>query len=723
MKATQILLTFLKGVWTLSFVLLSSCNSNSKMMDVKPPVAEKIPHKMEIHGDVRIDNYYWMRLSDEQKNAETPDEQTQKVLDYLNAENAYTDAVMKHTEKLQKELYDEIVGRIKQDDESVPYRDNGYYYYTRYEKGKEYPVYCRKKGSLDAPEEVMLNVNEMAEGYDYFQVGDWSVSEDNQLLAYSVDTVSRRRYTIYFKDLKTGELLADQIPNTTGGITWANDNKTVFFSTKDQETLRADRIKRFKLGSEKPEEVYFESDETYSTYVYKTKSKKFLIIGSSQTLSTEYRILEANNPAGKFRIFQPRMKDVEYHIDHFGNFFYIQTNIDGAKNFKIMKTPVTKTGKDNWVDVIPHRDDVLIQGFEIFKDYMVINERIKGLTNLRVLSWNKKQDYYIDFGEETYRAGISVNPEFDTRILRYSYTSLTTPLSTYDFDMTTKEKTLLKEQEVLGDFDKNNYESKRLYAKAADGVEVPISVVYRKGVKLDGSNPALIYGYGSYGISMDASFRSDRLSLLDRGFVYAIAHIRGGMEMGRWWYEDGKLLKKMNTFTDFNTCAHFLIDQKYTNSDKLFALGGSAGGLLMGAILNLEPDLYKGVVAAVPFVDVVTTMLDETIPLTTFEYDEWGNPNIKKYYDYMMKYSPYDNVKKMNYPNILVTTGYWDSQVQYWEPAKWVAKLRDMKTDDNLLILHINMDAGHGGVSGRFRRYKETALEYAFMLDLVGVKE
>ncbi len=719
MSTIQILLKATKGVSILFFVFLWSCNSNT--MNTKPPVADKIPHKLEAHGDVRIDNYYWMRLSDEQKNAETPDDQTKKVLDYLNAENTYTDVVMEHAEKLQKELYDEIVGRIKQDDESVPYKDNGYYYYTRYEKGKEYPVYCRKKGSLDAEEEVMLNVNELAEGHSYCQVGDLSVSEDNRILAYSVDTVSRRRYTIYFKDLETGELLADEIPNTTGGITWANDNKTVFFSTKDPKTLRADRINRFRLGSKDPEEVYFESDETFSTFVSKTKSKKYLVIGSSQTLSTEYRILEADDPGGEFRVFQPRMKDVEYHIDHFGNDFYIRTNKDGAKNFKIMKTPVNKTGEKNWVDVIPHRVDVLIQGFEIFKDYMVINERIKGLTNLRVRSWDKKQDYLIDFGEETYSAGISVNPEFDTKVLRYVYTSLTTPLSTFDYDMSTKKKTLLKEQEVLGGFDKNNYESKRLYAKAADGVEIPISIVYRRGIKLDGSNPALLYGYGSYGYSMDASFRSDRLSLLDRGFVYAIAHIRGGMELGRWWYEDGKLLNKMNTFTDFNTCARYLIDEKYTNPDKLFAMGGSAGGLLMGAILNLEPDLYKGVIAAVPFVDVVTTMLDESIPLTTFEYDEWGNPNIKKYYDYMMTYSPYDNVKKMDYPNILVTTGYWDSQVQYWEPAKWVAKLRDMKTDDDLLLFHINMDAGHGGVSGRFRRYKETALEYAFMLDLVGI--
>ena len=723
MRTLQLLLTLLRRSWILFFILLWSCNPNSKEMDVNFPVAEKVPYELSAHGDVRIDNYYWMRLSDAQKNAETADEQTIKVLDYLHAENAYTDAKLKHTDKLQQDLFDEIVGRIKQDDESVPYRDNGYFYYTRYEKGKEYPVYCRKKGSLDASEEVLLNVNELAIGYDYFQVGDMSVSEDNQLMAYSVDTVSRRRYTIYFKNLETGTLLPDEIPNTNGGITWANDNKTVFFSTKDQETLRADRIKRFKLGSDTPAEVFFENDETFSTYIFKTKSKQYLVIASTQTLSTEYRILEADDPMGKFRIFQSRIKDMEYHINHFGNSFYIQTNTDGAKNFKIMKTPIDKTSVDNWVEMIPHREDVLVQGFEIFKDYMVISERIQGLTNLRVKSWDNKKDYYIDFGEETYSARISTNPEFDTKILRYSYTSMTTPYSTYDFDMLTKKKQLLKEQEVLGGFDKGNYESKRLFAVAADGIEVPISVVYRKGIKLDGSNPALIYAYGSYGSSMDASFRSDRLSLLDRGFVFAIAHVRGGMEMGRWWYEDGKLLNKINTFTDFNTCAHYLVDQKFTSSDKLFALGGSAGGLLMGAILNMEPDLYKGVVAAVPWVDVVTTMLDASIPLTTSEYDEWGNPEDKEYYDYMLSYSPYDNVRAMDYPNILITTGYWDSQVQYWEPAKWVAKLRDMKTDDNLLVFHINMDAGHGGVSGRFRRYRERAMEYAFMLDLMGIKE
>ncbi len=721
MKKKSYLSLALNGLFLGMFLLTWSC-STKKTVEVEPPVAEKISKELVAHNDTRVDDYFWMRLSDEQKNAENPDEQTNKVIDYLNAENAYKDKMLEHTVPFQESLFDEIVGRIKQDDESVPYKENGYFYYSRYEEGQEYPIYCRKKGNLDAEEEIILNVNILAEGYDYYQIAGMSISEDNKLLAYGVDTVSRRRYTIYFMSLETGKLLSDVIPNTTGRVTWANDNKTVLFSTKDEQTLRSDRINLYKLGDMAPQEVYYEQDETFNTYVYKTKSKKFLVIASSQTLSSEYRILEANNPTGTFRVFQAREKDLEYDIDHYGSDFYVRTNMDGAKNFKLMKTPITKTAKDNWVDVIPHRDDVLFQSFEIFKNFFVISERIRGLTNLRVMNW-KDVDYYLDFGEETYSARFSINPEFNTDILRYGYSSLTTPYSTFDYNMVSKEKTLLKEEEVLGDFDKTNYESKRLYAMADDGVEVPISIVYKKGIILDGTNPALIYGYGSYGASMDASFRSDRLSLLDRGFIYAIAHIRGGMEMGRWWYEDGKLLKKMNTFTDFNTCAQYLVDKNYTDTDKLFALGGSAGGLLVGAIVNMRPDLYKGIVAAVPFVDVVSTMQDASIPLTTGEWDEWGNPEIEEYYDYMLSYSPYDNVQEMNYPNILVTTGYWDSQVQYWEPAKWVAKLRDMKTDDNLLVFHVNMEAGHGGVSGRFRRYKETALEYAFMLDLVGIKE
>ncbi len=706
-------------------LLLSSCTQQDRKKDLKPPVAGKIKKELTIHGDTRIDNYYWMRLSDAQKNAEAPDEQTQKVLDYLNAENDYKTAMLKHTEDLQEKLFQEIVGRIKQDDESVPFKENGYFYYTRYEEGNEYPIYCRKKESLEAKEEIMLDVNELAEGYSYFSASGLNVSPDNKILAYGVDTVSRRRYTVMFKRLDTGEMLMDQIPNTTGGVTWANDNKTVFFSRKNRETLRSERIMKHVLGTNyrDDKEVFFEEDETFSCYVFKTKSKKYLMIGSSQTLSTEYRYLDANDPNGEFKVIQPREANHEYDADHYGDYFYFKTNLDGAKNFKLMKTPVTKTTKENWVDVIPHRDDVLFESFEIFNDYLVLGERIGGLRNIRVIRWEDESEYYIEFDEEAYVARVSVNPEFDTKTLRFSYSSLTTPNSTFDFNMETRERVLLKEEEILGGFDKSNYESKRFFATADDGTQIPISLVYKKGIELDGDNPLLLGAYGSYGSSRDPSFSSTRLSLLDRGFVYAIAHIRGGSEMGRYWYEEGKLFNKINTFSDFNDCAEFLIAEKYTNPDKLFAMGGSAGGLLMGAIINMQPELYKGVVATVPFVDVVTTMLDETIPLTSFEWDEWGDPRKKEYYDYMLSYSPYDQVKAMDYPNLLVTTGFWDSQVQYWEPAKWVAKLRDMKTDDNLLVFHINMEAGHGGVSGRFRRYRETALEYAFMLDLVGIRE
>ncbi len=709
----------------LSALLLAACTQQDKTAALKPPVAEKIEKELTKHGDTRIDNYYWMRLSDEQKNAEVQDEQTQKVLDYLNAENEYKTAMLKHTENLQEKLFQEIVGRIKKDDESVPYKENGYFYYTRYEEGNEYPIHCRKKETLEAPEEIMLDVNKLAEGYDYFSASGLSVSPDNTILAYGVDTVSRRRYTVMFKRLDTGEMLEDQIPNTTGRVTWANDNKTVFFARKNMETLRSERIMKHALGTNyrDDKEVFFEEDETFSCYVFKTKSKKYLMIGSSQTLSTEYRYLDANDPNGEFKVIQPREANHEYDADHYGDFFYFKTNLDGAKNFKLMKTPVTKTTKENWVDVIPHRDDVLFESFEIFNEYLVLGERINGLRNIRVIRWDDESEYYIEFDEEAYVARISVNPEFDTRTLRFSYSSLTTPNSTFDFNMETRERELLKEEVILGGFDKNNYESKRIFATADDGTQVPISLVYRKGIDLDGDNPLLLGAYGSYGSSRDPSFSSTRLSLLDRGFVYAIAHIRGGSEMGRYWYEEGKLFNKINTFSDFNDCAEFLIAEKYTNPDKLFAMGGSAGGLLMGAIINMQPEFYKGVVATVPFVDVVTTMLDETIPLTSFEWDEWGDPRKKEYYDYMLSYSPYDQVKAMDYPNLLVTTGFWDSQVQYWEPAKWVAKLRDMKTDDNLLVFHINMEAGHGGVSGRFRRYRETALEYAFMLDLVGVRE
>ena len=714
MKNLKMKMSSMRAISVYSIILLlffigSGCKGVKK---VEPPVAEKIRKELAIHGLTRVDNYYWLNERD-----------NPKVIEYLKAENEYKETVMKHTEELQEKLFNEIVGRIKQTDMSVPYKEQGYYHYTRYEEGNEYPIYCRKKGSMEVEEEILLNVNKMAEGYDYYHVAGYSTSSNNNLIAFGVDKVSRRKYTIYFKNLSTGEMLSDEIPNTTGRAAWANDNKTVFYSIKDK-TLRSFKILKHVLGTDVSEdkEVFHEKDIIFSTYVYKSKSKKYLFIGSGSTLSTEYRFLNAANPDGEFKIIQPREKDLEYDVAHFKDKFYIRTNYS-AKNFKLMETSINKTSKENWTDVIPHREDVLLQGFEIFKDFLVVNERKNGLPNLRIIKWDDKSEHYLDFEEETYSAYISTNPEFDTALLRYGYTSLTTPRSVFDYDMNTKEKKLLKQQEVLGDFDPNNYKTERLYATAKDGTKVPISLVYRKGLEKNGDNPLLLYGYGSYGASMNASFSSVRLSLLDRGFVYAIAHIRGGQEMGRYWYEEGKLLKKKNTFTDFISCAEHLIAEKFTSPEKLFALGGSAGGLLMGAVLNMRPDLFKGIIAGVPWVDVITTMLDPNVPLTTSEYDEWGNPNDKEYYDYMLSYSPYDNVEAKDYPAMLVTTGLHDSQVQYFEPAKWVAKLRALKTDDNILLLHTNMEAGHGGVSGRFRRYRETALEYAFMLDQIGIKE
>jgi oligopeptidase B len=647
---------------------------------------------------------------------------SEEVIEYLNQENAYTEAVMKGTEKLQEALFQEIKGRIKEQDESVPYFENGYYYYSRYDEGKEYPIYCRKKESQDAPEEIMLDVNQMAEGYAYYSVVGVNVSPNNNIVAFGVDTVSRRQYTIYFKDLETGELLNSKIPNTTGGIAWANDNNNVFYTIID-EALRPHQIYRHSVsdeGSENDALVYEENDETFRAFVYKSKSKEYIMFGSGSTLSTEFSYLSANNPLGKPKVIQPREKGLEYSVTHFGNKFYIITNLD-AKNFRLMETPVTRTEKKNWKEVIPHRTDVLLSGIEVFKNFLVIDERKDGLKQLRIIDQQTRKEHYLNFGEEVYSAWISINPEYDTPLLRYSYTSMTTPFSTYDYNMATGEKILLKQTEVVGDFSPENYETKRHWVEARDGKKIPISVVYRKGVQQDGQNPALIYGYGSYGASMDPYFSSARLSLLDRGFVYVIAHIRGGEELGREWYEDGKLLKKMNTFTDFIDCSQFLVDSKYTNLDKLFAMGGSAGGLLMGAVANLRPDLYKGMIAQVPFVDVVTTMLDTSIPLTTGEYDEWGNPNDEEYYLYMKSYSPYDQVTAQDYPNMLVTTGYHDSQVQYFEPAKWVAKLRDTKTDDNILLFKTDMDAGHGGASGRFKSLRDVAFEYAFMLYLLGI--
>ena len=704
------------GILLITFAF--ACKNNNKdtlKEDIKPPVAQKIPESLEKHGDIRIDDYYWL------KNRES-----EEVIDYLERENDYYEKMTAHTKTFRDDLFEEMKARIKEDDESVPYKYNGYWYITRFEKGKDYPIYSRKKGSLEATEEILFDCNEMAKGHNYFRLTGMSVSPDNTMASFGIDTISRRQYTIHVKNLQTNEILEDKVDNTTGGSVWANDSKTLFYTKKDPTTLRSYQVYRHYLGELSTDDqlIFDEIDDTYNAYVYKTKSKEFIIVGSSATLSDEYRILNANDPQGQFKLFNKRTRGLEYGIAHYGDDFYIITNKDDASNFKLMKTSENETTVENWKDVIPHREDVLLEDVDIFKDYLVISERKRGLSQLRIKRWDGTADYYLPFDNETYSAGTSTNPDFDSDILRYTYNSMTTPSSVIDFNMKTKEKTVLKEQEVLGGkFNKENYISERVWATSRDGKEVPISLVYKKGIKRDGKSPMLQYSYGSYGYTIDPSFSTTRLSLLDRGFIFAIVHVRGGQYLGRQWYEDGKYFNKKNTFTDFIDASTYLIDQKYTSPDHLYAMGGSAGGLLMGAIVNMAPEKYNGVVAAVPFVDVVTTMLDDSIPLTTGEYDEWGNPNEKAYYDYMKSYSPYDQVKKQAYPNMLVTTGLHDSQVQYWEPAKWVAKLRDMKTDTNVLFLDTNMEAGHGGASGRFEALKETAKDYAFILDLEGIKE
>ncbi|WP_394331929.1 S9 family peptidase [Flavobacterium caeni] len=684
------------------------------MPTTTPPTAAKKPVVLEKHGDRRTDDYFWLN-----------DRDNPEVIDYLNRENDYYEAMTAHTKTFQADLFEEMKARIKEDDESVPYLYNGYYYITRFEKGKDYPIHARKKGSLSAPEEILFDCNELAQGHSYFQLGGLGISPDNRFATFGVDTVGRRIYTIRIKDLQTGEILPDQIDNVTGGSVWANDNRTIFYTRKDKVTLRPDKVYRHKMGDDVTQDplVYDEQDDTFDVSISKEKSKKYIVIGCSSTMTTEFRILPADKPEGEFKVFQKRTRGLEYHMAHYGDHFYIVTNKDKATNFKLMKTPELATSKENWVDLIPHRKDVLLEDIEIFKNFLVVEERSNGLNKILIKPWSGSGDYYLPFDSETYTAYTTSNVDFDTDVLRYSYQSLATPPSVIDFDMKAKTKDVKKEQQVLGGkFDKNNYTEERVWATAADGTKIPISMVYRKGISKDGKNPLLLYAYGSYGASMDPYFSSARLTLLDRGFIFAIAHIRGGEELGRKWYEDGKLLKKKNTFTDFVDCSKYVIAQNYTSPQHLYAEGGSAGGLLMGAVINMAPELYRGVIAQVPFVDVVTTMLDDSIPLTTGEYDEWGNPNDKKYYDYMKSYSPYDNVAKKDYPNLYVSTGLHDSQVQYWEPAKWVAKLRENKTDKNLLFLDTNMKAGHGGASGRFEALKEVAKEFSFLLDLEKIK-
>jgi oligopeptidase B len=672
---------------------------------------KKIPTLLEKHSHIRVDNYYWLR---ERKNPE--------VIKYLNDENEYAAKEMTHTREFEERLFEEIKGRFKQTDMSVPYKRDGYYYYTRFEQGKEYPIYARKRGSLEQPEEIMLDANALADGHEFFSIGGSAVSSGQDIFAYAVDTQGRRIHTAYLKSLSTGEMLADVLPNVTENLVWANDNKTLFYAKQDETTLRQFQIYRHVVGTDPAEDqlVFQEDDETYVAYIFKTKSKKFLMIVSAHTNSQEYRYCDAAQPFGEFKIFLPREREHEYHIDHFHDRFIIRTN-DQAKNFRLMWTPMDKPAREHWREMIAHRSDVYLSDFELFRDRLVLEERARGLTQIRVIPWSGDAGHYLEFDEPAYRANLNVNLEFDTTTLRFEYASMKTPLSIYDYDMTVRQKTLLKREEVLGGFDPDNYVTERLHARAGDGTDIPISLLYRKGTAKNGTNPLLLYGYGSYGVSIDAAFSSPRLTLVDRGFIYAIAHIRGGQEMGRQWYEDGKLLKKKNTFTDFIDVAEFLIGQNFTAPEKLFAMGRSAGGLLMGAISNMRSDLFKGIVAEVPFVDVVTTMLDSSIPLTTGEYDEWGDPNEKQFYDYMLSYSPYDNVERKAYPAMLITGGLHDSQVQYWEPAKWAAKLRELKTDSNRILLKTNMDAGHGGASGRFRRHRETAFSYVFLLDLAGI--
>ena len=683
--------------------------------NILPPIAKVIPKKLKKHNNIRIDNYFWLN-----------DRENPEVIDYLNKENDYYSQQTAHTKDFQNELFEEMKSRIKEDDESVPYFYNEYFYITRFEKGQDYPIYSRKKMSLTANEEILLDCNILAKDKPFFELGTISISPNNKLAIFSSDIVGRRNYTIQIKNLETNKILSDKIKNVTGSAVWANDNTTIFYSSQDQVTLRSDKIFRHKLGDKQvsDELIYTEKDETFSVDIAKSKSNKYLAIESESTLTTEYQILNADTPNEKFKIFQKRVRGLEYDINHYNDSFFILTNYNDAENFKVMKTHENKTSKKNWIEVIAHRKDVLVEDIEIFKDYLVIEERENGLVKIRIIPNNGQPEYYLPFESETYSAYTGTNVDFDTDILRYSYQSLATPSSVIDFDMKTKVKIIKKEQQVLGDnFDKNNYKEERIWAIANDGIKVPISLIYHKKTIKNGKNPLLQYAYGSYGYPIDCSFSSTRLSLLDRGFIFAISHIRGGEDLGRNWYETGKLLEKKNTFTDFVACSKFLISEKYTSAQNLYAEGGSAGGLLMGVIANTNPELYNGIIAQVAFVDVVTTMLDDTIPLTTGEYDEWGNPNKKEFYDYMLSYSPYDNLKSQDYPNMYVSTGLHDSQVQYWEPAKWVAKLRTLKTNNNQLFLDTNMDAGHGGASGRFEALKELAKEFAFLLDLEGIKK
>ncbi len=679
---------------------------------INPPIADQQPQILELHGDQRLDYYFWLRDID-----------NPKVTAYLTAENNYTTAMMQHTEILQKNLYDEMLARIKETDLSVPYRKGNYYYYTRTEVGKAYAIHCRKYGSLDATEEILLDENILAEDHEYFELGVFAISPNHQILAYAVDTDGAEEFTLFFLDLNTGNLYPETISDISDSFAWANDSHTSFYTTVD-EANRPDQLFRHKLGTPASEDVliFEELDETYHLYIETTRSQAYILLGLQSTITTEIHYLDANQPDDDFQLIYPRTTGIEYDIEHHSNYFYVVTN-DEATNFKLVKTPISAPTKENWQLVIPHREDVMLSGVSLFANYLVIYERKDGLETARIQNLTTKEEHSITFPEPTYEFDEGNNPEFNTDILRFEYTSFITPPSVFDYNMKTGVRELKKELEVLGGYDKTQYQSEWLMATSSDGTKIPISIVYKLGIQKDGKNPLLLTGYGAYGDAYFAYFSSHRLTLLNRGFVFAIAHIRGGEEMGRKWYETGKLLHKKNTFTDFITCAEYLISEQWTACNRLAISGGSAGGLLIGAVINMRPDLFKVVVADVPFVDVVTTSLDTSIPLSVIEWEEWGNPNDKVFYDYMKSYSPYDNITAQDYPDMLVTAGLNDSRVKYWEPAKWTAKLRSLKTDQNLLILKTNLDAGHSGASGRYESLRELAFEYAFILNrLVGIE-
>jgi oligopeptidase B len=681
---------------------------NKLVTPPQPPMAKKTPKTTNIHGETLVDNYFWLR---EKKNPE--------VMAYLEAENAYTDAVMKPTEDLQGALYKEMVGHIKETDQTVPYHDGDYFYYSRTEAGKQYPIYCRRRGDVNAKEEVTLDVNELAKGLKFMAIGRYNVSDDGNYLAYTTDSTGYRQYTLHVKDLRSGQLLPEKIERV-GSVDWATDNKTLFYSTEDAVTKRSDKFFRHVVGNDTSDLVYEDKDELFDVYGGRTRDRAMIFVSSSSKTSTEFRYIPADKPQDAPKVILPRQADHEYSVDHRGNLFYIRTN-QNAKNFRLVTAPVSDPQPKNWKEVIAPRADVKIDDIDLFANHMVVTELENGLQQLRVIDLKTNKSHRVEFPEPVYTAFVSTNPEFNTRTLRYGYQSLVTPSSTFDYDMDAKHSTLLKQTEVPGGFDRANYKSERVFATASDGTKIPISMVYRKGIKLDGKNPLLLYGYGSYGISITPTFSSNRLSLLDRGVVYAIAHIRGGGELGEPWREAGRMMKKKNTFTDFISSAEYLVNQKYTSSDRLVIQGGSAGGMLMGAVVNMRPDLFKAAVAQVPFVDIINTMLDASLPLTTSEYIEWGNPNEKPAYDYMKSYSPYDNIKAQNYPAMLIKVSLNDSQVPYWEGAKFAAKLRATKTDNNILLLKTNMGAGHGGSSGRYDALHEIAFDYAFMLNQFGI--